>query len=196
MDYISYLCGLNVDADGSPRAYHPNDSLGLDFKANGGQPGNWWGIWAVNNVPVIQFSGPYTGYYISMTSLVKPGEADGTIARYVNAETVPYIAMPSGLGASLGDLAFVYNTDNKQYSYAIFADTKIGDIGEGSIKLAENLKIGNTSPKNGGVGSGILYIVFTNSKKVSTSGWRTTSEVQADAAVLYSKAGFYYETSN
>jgi hypothetical protein len=32
-----YESGLAIDADGAPRAYHPNDRLGLDSLANAGQ---------------------------------------------------------------------------------------------------------------------------------------------------------------
>jgi hypothetical protein len=38
-----YSSGLNIDADGAPNAYSPNDT-GIDYLANAGSPGNWWGI--------------------------------------------------------------------------------------------------------------------------------------------------------
>jgi len=41
-----YKAGMEIDADGSPRAYGPNNS-GIDHTANGGDPGPnpnpWWG---------------------------------------------------------------------------------------------------------------------------------------------------------
>jgi cold shock CspA family protein len=40
---ILYRAKFAVDADGCPRAYGPNDT-GLDWTANAGYPGNWWGI--------------------------------------------------------------------------------------------------------------------------------------------------------
>ena len=42
---LYWTCPLMVDADGSPHAYHPDGSPpGLDYLANAGSPGNWWGI--------------------------------------------------------------------------------------------------------------------------------------------------------
>ena len=59
---ILYRAKFAVDADGSPRAYGPNDS-GLDWTANAGYPGNWWGVVTdINGDPVIQGAGdPYPG---------------------------------------------------------------------------------------------------------------------------------------
>jgi hypothetical protein len=48
---LYWTCPLAVDADGSPHAYHPptptapsGSPPGLDYLANAGSPGNWWGI--------------------------------------------------------------------------------------------------------------------------------------------------------
>src|SRR6478672_2561316 len=38
-----YKAKMYIDADGSPRAYGPNNS-GLDWTANAGYPGNWWAL--------------------------------------------------------------------------------------------------------------------------------------------------------
>jgi hypothetical protein len=47
-DYPSvYYCTSNlaIDCDGHPQAYHPDGSPpGVDYLANAGSPGNWWGI--------------------------------------------------------------------------------------------------------------------------------------------------------
>src|SRR3990172_2424520 len=66
-----YKAKMYIDADGSPRAYGPSNS-GLDWTANAGSPGNWWGVVTDNNGdPVIQGSGdPFPGMYVSSTSLV------------------------------------------------------------------------------------------------------------------------------
>jgi Fungal chitosanase of glycosyl hydrolase group 75 len=66
---------LGIDADGSPHAYHPNGSPpGLDYLANAGKPGNWYGIVTDNQKasgnPVVQGSSdPAPGFYISSTAL-------------------------------------------------------------------------------------------------------------------------------
>ena len=35
--------GIEVDADGAPDAYNPSNT-GIDYLANAGSPGDWWGI--------------------------------------------------------------------------------------------------------------------------------------------------------
>ncbi|MBL4736266.1 MAG: hypothetical protein JKY18_13175 [Flavobacteriales bacterium] len=166
---ILYRARFAVDADGSPRAYGPNNS-GLDWTANAGSPGNWWGIVTdINGNPVIQGSGdPYPGMYVSTTSLVQSGYLDTNPLRYVDSENIPYIAMPSSLQSlaniSKGDLAYVKNITNGNVSFAYLADTGPGGkLGEGSMYLATALGI-NNSPKSGGTSQGIIdYIVFPQS---------------------------------
>ncbi len=41
---ITFDAGMTIDADGSPRAYHPVEGFGLDFLGNAGRPGNWWAL--------------------------------------------------------------------------------------------------------------------------------------------------------
>src|SRR5665647_2286863 len=66
-----YKAKMYIDADGSPRAYGPNNS-GLDWTANAGYPGNWWALVTDGSGnPIIQTaSNPYPGMYVSTTSLV------------------------------------------------------------------------------------------------------------------------------
>src|SRR5258708_2675267 len=84
------LAGLAVDADGSPHAYAPSGSglQGLDYLANAGHSGNWWGIATDSHgMPYIQ--GPNTpapGYYVSTTALEDGSKAVNDPARYVNSE--------------------------------------------------------------------------------------------------------------
>ena len=155
--YIKYTAKMSIDADGSPHAYHPND-IGLDYLANAGNRGNWWGL-ATNasGNPYIQGENdPAPGYYVSTTSLTNSGYSNSDPRRYVDSETVAYIAIPPQLqnhGVKLGADVLVTNTNNGKTSKAIVAD--IGpknEIGEGSIKLADNLGI-PSNPKNGGIGS-------------------------------------------
>lgn len=166
---IIFRAKLAIDADGCPRAYGPNNS-GLDWTANAGYPGNWWGVVTDSNGdPIIQGSSdPYPGMYVSSTSLVRSGYSNTNPLRYVDSENIPYIALPSSLqslaGIQKGDLAYVRNTTNGQSSYAYFADTGPGGkLGEGSMYLADQLGI-DSSPRTGGTSSGIIdYIVFPQS---------------------------------
>jgi len=166
---IMFRAGMAIDADGSPRAYGPNNS-GLDWTANAGYPGNWWGIVTDGNGdPVIQGSGdPYPGMYVSTTSLVNSAYASNNPLRYANAETVPFYVLPSALvslGAiHIGDMGYVYNTATGVGCYAIYADTgPAGELGEGSIYLAQQIGV-NSNPRTGGTSSAIIdYIVFPQS---------------------------------
>jgi hypothetical protein len=57
----------------------------------------------------------------------------------------------------------VINKKNNKRCYAIFADTgPANKIGEGSMYLARRLGI-ESSPKDGGIESGIVFILFRKS---------------------------------
>ncbi|WP_397381274.1 N-acetylmuramoyl-L-alanine amidase [Prosthecobacter sp.] len=166
-----YLAALSVDADGSPRAYHPNDypvdkHKGLDNPAHGGKPGNWWALATdtdkPSGTPLVQKStDPAPGYWISMTALSSGKWSDPK--SYVNAEVIPYFVMPSQLaGAKKGDFGIVYNTENGKFTGAIFADTNPA-VGEASIACAEALGISKDA-RIGGVSSQVIgYLVFPKS---------------------------------
>ena len=164
--------GLQVDADGSPIAYHPRpgSSKGLDNIRNAGSPGEWWGIVTDNGsesgTPVIQqASDPAPGFYVSSTSLEDPNYGRTDPRRYVNASTVPFFVLPVGnyFGGSVGDIAAIVNFSNGKVAYAIAADTgPKNKLGEGSVALAKALGV-NPSARSGGTGSGIGYCMFPGS---------------------------------
>ncbi len=159
-----------IDADGSPRAYGPNNS-GLDYTANAGYTGNWWGVVAdaTGQNPILQTAAdPYPGMYVSTTSLVNSNYPIDNPLRYVNSETVPFIAMPTNVLASgnihVGDVAYVYNTTTGQSCFAIYADAgNTTSIGEGSIYLATQDGV-DPNVRTGGTSLGIIdYVVFPHS---------------------------------
>jgi hypothetical protein len=162
-----FQAGMAIDADGSPRAYHP-DNTGIDDLKHGGYPGNWWGVATSNELstgaPLLQHaSDPAPGFYVSTTSLIDVRYAYQNPLRYVNAEEIPYFVLPDHFSPTiqLGDIAWIYNTHNGVHSFAVFAD--VGpDVGEGSIHLAKMLGIDN-DPRYGGINSGILYFIFDGS---------------------------------
>lgn len=166
---IMFRAKMAIDADGSPRAYGPNNS-GLDYTANAGSPGNWWGVVTNNNGnPVIQGSGsPYPGMYISTTSLVNNSYSSTNTLHYVNSEAIPFFVLPSAVktlgNIKLGDIGYVYNTLTGLGCYAIFADGgPAGKLGEASIYLAGQIGV-NSNARTGGTSQGIIdYIVFPNS---------------------------------
>lgn len=59
-----FKSGMSIDADGSPKAYHPKN-IGLDDLKHAGNKGHWWALATKNGKPVVQKS----GYYVSTTSL-------------------------------------------------------------------------------------------------------------------------------
>lgn len=167
-----YESGLAIDADGSPRAYHPNDRLGLDSLAHAGHRGNWWALVTDNEkrngTPVVQGAAdPAPGYSISTTALydrANPNPRD--THRYVDAEQIPYVVLhPKALRyARLGDFATVVNLRNRKVSAAIVADESAPNlpVGEGSIALAEVLAI-DSSPRHGGQDGKVVYVIYPGS---------------------------------
>lgn len=190
---VVFNAKMTIDADGSPNAYCP-DNKGLDFTANAGKPGNWFGIVTDSNgKPVIQKnSDPTPGCYVSPTTLVDKTLSKENPLKYVNSEKIPFIALPPELlilgNIRIGDFAYVYNTKNKKASFAIFADGgPRKKLGEGSVFLAEQLGI-NKSPRNGGTGKGIIYIIFPRSGK-GNGTLRTPDEINSLGQAELNKIG-------
>jgi hypothetical protein len=93
--FLAWENGLRIDVDGAPNAYGPNNT-GLDYTANAGKAGNWYGVVTdKDGDPYIQGpEDPYPGDYISATSLQDHTKAVDDPTRYVDARTVPYLAIP------------------------------------------------------------------------------------------------------
>src|SRR6266404_5074222 len=188
-----YEAGFMIDADGAYHAYHPDNRSGLDYLGNAGRPGDWWALVTSNGKssgkPVIQSeSHPAPGFYISTTSLEDSSKDKDDPRRYVDAESVNFFVLPGklGLGTKLGDFGVVIRPDQNDYDYAIYADVgPASKIGEASIALADALGI-PSSPKSGGTGHGIIYIVFPGSRQ----GWPLSqAEIDQYAATLFAKWG-------
>ena len=175
---------FSTDYDGAPTAYHPqgkSKGKALDYNANAGKPGNWYGIVTHNGKkngdPVVQkASDPAPGYHVSSTSLADKTKHAHDPRRYVDASTVPYIVLPPKAqkqknpgGASLGDFAAVVNMKTGKVAYAIFADSGPGEkMGEGSLVLRKEL-----GKEKGGWD--LVWVVFPGSKK--TPAWPVGNEV-------------------
>jgi hypothetical protein len=166
---LLFVTKLAVSADGAPDAYHPK-GIGSDYNRNAGRPGNWWALVTDNGrrngKPIVQTaSDPNPGYYVSTTALCEPAKPRTDPRRYVDARTIPYFVLPKGHtgAAKLGDVGMVYNPKSHRLSAAIFADVGPADaIGEGSIRLANNLRI-NANPRNGGKPAPVVFLVFPGS---------------------------------
>jgi hypothetical protein len=181
-DALLFKAGATINGDGSPHCYHPDDDQGLDYLANAGSPGNWWGIYTDDDgVPVTQsIYYPAPGYYISTTALVNHTFPEDHPDRYIDSERYPFNVMPGnfGCGWKLGDVGFCYNQKTGDNMYCCTADIGPKDhLGEVSMLLGKCLGL-SPDPKKGGVGSGILYVVFPG----SDPGYRPWSD-KCDLAI-------------
>ena len=156
----------DIDADGSPFAYNPQNT-GLDDLRNAGRPGNWYGIVTDRHgVPIIQGpNDPAPGYYVSATAYRWSGKSPADPLCYIDSATVPFIVIENfirrrAIGIVLGCRARVTNLRTNQFVEAV-----VGDIGPlykfGEISIAAAKAIGiDSSPRTGGTSDKILKFEF------------------------------------
>ncbi|MGZ6125804.1 MAG: peptidoglycan-binding protein, partial [Myxococcales bacterium] len=214
-----------TDVDGAPNCYHPDnldvrtdylkfDLLqhkgALDWKANGGKPGNWFGVVTDTGEktgnPIVQGDGdPCPGFYVSSTSLSDSSKKRNDPRRYVDARVIPYIAFPGqiynegaqgtrftrvtkGPTGRLGDFLTVVNPDadeEHRYAHAIFADMGGFDdphFGEGSPALGKKVHAA------GLVDAKLLYILYPHSG-AGPGKIPTADEVQKKGEELFKQWG-------
>jgi peptidoglycan hydrolase-like protein with peptidoglycan-binding domain len=175
---VFYRAGMDVDADGSPHAYNP-ENTGLDVNEDAMDGSEWVGIATHDDgSPVIQNSSdPAPGFYVSTTSFEDPKEAATNPSRYVDAAKIPYIVIPGGaLGrARLGHPTIVLDVVTGRRVKGIVADAGPRDkIGEASMFLAAAIvdqrvsPLGDpdssnfSNPRTGGTDAKrFLYIILT-----------------------------------
>lgn len=164
---VNFIGGMSIDCDGSPHAYAPLGIKALDYLANAGHPGNWWGIVTFGGDPVIQTGGmPAPGFYVSTTSYERGEFRRSDPRRYLDSEKERFIVIPGPIRMKvgpviLGALATVTNTETGQSVDAVVGD--IGPathLGEASMAVAEALGV-NPDPKTGGEDKSIfVYRIF------------------------------------
>ena len=163
---------MAIDADGSPRAYHPPVAgalnPGLDYLANAGSPDNWWGIACDDegkpyiqgvNAPVYDAS--TAGFYVSTTTYERKQLAHNDPRRYLNSEKELFVVVPASFrktvpGIVIGSLCIVRFAGKE--ARGISGDTG-PRFGEASIAMADELGI-DSNAKRGGVVSGVEYDFF------------------------------------
>jgi hypothetical protein len=186
--------GFMIDVDGSPHAYHPDGHSGLDYTANAGGPGNWFGV-VTNDAgnPVIQGpSDPAPGFYVSDTSLQDVTKSLTDPRRYVDAEKIPYIALPAPVMKKigeprLGDLAAVLNKNSGKLSCAIVADgAPRRRLGIGSLALAIRLGLPSNPRQSGAPCCGIAMVVFPGS---GDGRPKTLEEIETQGRKLFEAWG-------
>jgi Fungal chitosanase of glycosyl hydrolase group 75 len=200
---VCWRSGMAVDADGSPSAYNPLGG-GDDALGNAGHAGNWFGVVTDNGQPsgnpIVQGAyDPKPGYYISQTALVDRTKAVTDPRRYVDSTSAPYVSIPSDALASrggelhIGDLAMVCYGALR--CAAVVADVgPKNHWGEGSIALAKALGI-PPSPRNGGVPSGVTFLVFPGT--AATPPWpRAADDIKNAAEDLFTAFGGMPALSN
>lgn len=192
---VWWTAGLEIDADGAPNAYHPDGVSGLDYLANAGKPGDWFGVVVdENGQPYVQGpNDPCPGFLVSPTALQDHSKGVADPRRYVDATTVPYISVPrdsvdgeDSYRLHPGDVALVYCKQTGRMSAAVVADVgPRNKYGEGSPALARALAL-PSSPKNGGTEAGVTVVVF----KGSGRGWpRANADIASQAQALLNAAG-------
>lgn len=178
MGAVLYKSGCTINADGSPHAYAPDNSglSALDWLANAGSPGNWWGI-AVDSQgrPYLQAPWhPAPGFYVSTTALFNPDYPSDHPYRYVDSERYCFSVLPGGQGwAKLGDVGLALNLETGDNMYFALADIGPKDqIGEGSMLLGRCLGL-NPSPKTGGTSKKIISWVILPGSDPGYTDWET-----------------------
>lgn len=202
--YLWVTARTSIDADGAPRAYHPEDvgrpcgrsGAGLDCPANAGYPSTTW--WPTVLAPdpanprraFVQTDGPGAGFFVSKTSLADPRRSERDPARYVDAATVPFIVFPrpfyalAGTG-KLGDIGIARHLGNGKQTPFVVADIGPDEpLGEASIALFRALGGESPNPRTGsGVASGpTLYLMFPYSVGERSRPWPVAEAERAAEA--------------
>jgi hypothetical protein len=210
--YLYVTSRTAIDADGAPRAYHPDDvgrpcgrtGVGLDCPANAGYPStDWWDKVLAPDPSnprraFVQPSGPAAGFFVSKTALADPAKGERDSTRYVDASSVPYLVFPGpfnqmrGTG-KLGDIGIALYLGNGRQTPFIVADIGPDEpLGEASIALFEALGGDHLNPRTGaGVPFGpTLYVVFPFSVRDRARPWPATgAEIAAQADQLLTRVG-------
>lgn len=184
---VYFAGGMVIDGDGAPNCYAPagHGLRPLDYLANAGNDRDgWYGLVTIGGEPVIQQSGPTAGYYLSPTALQDRSKVITDPTRYVDSTQVPYVSIPPDLrayGVELGDVAIV-SYRGVDCACVVADVSPRGHFGEASIACAIALGM-PSSPKNGGVASGVGYYLFPGS--ALCPAWpRDMEEVKTTTATL------------
>jgi hypothetical protein len=139
---------MQIDVDGSPRAYYPQDSstLRLDLVANAGRDSKTYVQGTVYGRVLAK--GPRRGFYVSATSLRFDPRIMWQCDNFVDAEAIPYfIYPPNRNGVELGDLGIIVHIPTMTWTSAIFGDSNDSQrVSEASLRVAVNLGLSKIDP--------------------------------------------------
>jgi len=171
---------MEIDADGAngqtggipvyaPKGFTPAP---LDFLANAGEPGNWFGVVTDtgenDGTPVKQnASGPAPGAFVSATSYRWPTLARIDPLAYVDAASVPYIVLPShwrqeAIGVVLGCKATVEDTKTGKILQAagVLDFGPRTKLGEASVACAKFFGVPSSAKDGGTSEKRFIYTFF------------------------------------
>lgn len=193
-----FLAKLAIDADGAPKAYHPDDRVPNE---NGAKAYDWLANVNVDDLKGVQgqggAQGPAPGFLISATALSNAAFPENDTRHWVDASMIPYVVLTGssfplsqGMRLKTGCLVFVVDTRTGGTSGAIYGDVGRA-VGEGSIALALRLGLRpfhpNCSPKVTGFdGKRFFNIVFPG---VHLAPPWDVSELQSKADALFQTWG-------
>lgn len=187
---------LEVDVDGAPNAYGPDDSKALDALANAGRPGDWWAL--VTNTgeptgtPIVQGPGdPYPGMYIAETAVRNRLKSPRDPSSYIDACVVPYLSVPLSLlhaGIGKGDFG-VLDWQGKRLGFIV------GEFGPGceEVSFAVHVALGfdpqRNRPHRHLVGSPVQAKIAVFCGSARFPSW-PVDDVNAEALVIASLRGY------
>lgn len=161
---ISFTAGMTIDADGGRRTYAPPNSglKALDYLANAGEPGNWYGLVTDSKgKPIVAKS----GYYISPTTYERKEFSRTNPERYLDPESEFFAVFPKQLRKMvkpvvLGCRVIVQDLRDGRTREGVAGDAGPSThLGEASIAYAEYFGI-NSSPKHGGTDEKRFKYIF------------------------------------
>lgn len=151
---VSFVAGMSIDADGGRRTYAPAGSglPALDYLANAGEPGNWYGLVCdTDGKPIIAPS----GYYVSPTTYRRREFPRTDPRAYLDPETEFFVVFPRQLRMAvkpvvLGCRCVVTDLKSGREKMCVAGDAgPATHLGEASIAVAEFFGV-PSSPKHGG----------------------------------------------
>jgi hypothetical protein len=163
---------MDVDVDGSPRAYGPPGSDTLDDLRNAhsmGRPDAPIVGYLLEDAPpyrpVVQGpQDPAPGYYVSQTAFEDDSvENQRDPRRYVDATKINYIVLgheARRMGARLGDFVAVYSKRTHRSVFGIVGDSGNPSGNEGSLHLLQTLGYPFHSGKNDAVENAEIVVRF------------------------------------
>lgn len=168
-----FNAAMAIDVDGSPRAYsagakQPTALDGPGSVDSGGfESMHIQGKEKTINGVTHRGEGPYPGFYVSRTSLLFKGSESYKTSNFVDAEQIPYVVFPDTPkkfpGVRIGDMAYVIDLKTGKSTHAIFADTN-SNVGEASLRVAQNLGRTSLSASNGDEVDRYVYIIFPGTR--------------------------------